>query len=238
MPTGLISLDEASWRLEQSKISGAAFAELLLETAPLLFGVSPGKELPRLVDLSRVISFRAEAENLVIADNVRWRNIQLSWTQLCTALKNRGVRISWSWMSDITSETLERFARGYPSRPRLDDLGPRIYVPELMRSAQGTAPPPRRASAQWFTETGYKSLVPLSGNAPPGKRGPKSSKLENAAAAMRQDLDEKTLTVADLQAMIEKKLAARYQVSRDTARKARFVVLQSFVENSTSTNDK
>src|SRR5205823_5367596 len=109
------------------KISGAALAELLLETAPLLMGVSPGKELPRLVDLSRVISFRAEAENVVIADNVRWRNIQLSWAQLCTALKNRGVRISWSWMSDITSETLERFAKVYPSRPRWDDLRPPIY---------------------------------------------------------------------------------------------------------------
>ena len=67
--------------------------------------------------------------------------------------------------------------------------------------------------------------------APRGKRGLKSGKRENAAAAMRKDLSDKRLTVARLRALPEKELAFRYGVSRDTGRKARRDVLMSFVEN-------
>jgi DNA-binding GntR family transcriptional regulator len=52
---------------------------------------------------------------------------------------------------------------------------------------------------------------------------------------MRQALDEKELTETELRTMREKVLADRFGVSRDTARKARNDVLESFVE---STNDK
>jgi DNA-binding GntR family transcriptional regulator len=55
---------------------------------------------------------------------------------------------------------------------------------------------------------------------------------------MRQDLRDKQLTVADLQAMPEKQLADRYAVSRDTARKARTDVLRSVFGNSISSFDK
>ena len=80
--------------------------------------------------------------------------------------------------------------------------------------------------------------IPLSGKVPTGKRGPKSGKRQNTAAAIAKDLADKTVSVAGLKAMAEKELAARYGVSRDTARKARHDVLVSRVENSTSTNDK
>ena len=55
---------------------------------------------------------------------------------------------------------------------------------------------------------------------------------------MRKDVSEKSLTVASLRAMPEKALAGQYGVSRDTARKARVDVLESFVENSNPTFDK
>jgi DNA-binding GntR family transcriptional regulator len=70
-------------------------------------------------------------------------------------------------------------------------------------------------------------LVPASGKPPLGKRGPKSRKRENAAAAMRKELSEERLTVATLRAMSEKELADRYGMSRDTVRKARYDTLQS-----------
>ena len=57
------------------------------------------------------------------------------------------------------------------------------------------------------------------------------------AAAIRKDLD-KSLTVIALRTMPEKELAARYGVSRDTARKAKYDVLQSTVGISISTFDK
>ena len=98
MPSTLISLDEASWRLEQSTISGQICAELLLKSEPLLFGLSPGNELHDRLDLSRVTSFRAEAENVVIADNVRWTEIKLNWSELGDALERRGVRVSRCWL--------------------------------------------------------------------------------------------------------------------------------------------
>jgi hypothetical protein len=55
---------------------------------------------------------------------------------------------------------------------------------------------------------------------------------------MRKDLENGTLTIVDLRGMIEKQLAARYGVSRETARKARYYVLQSTVGISISTFDK
>ncbi len=70
MPNTLIPLDEASLRLEKSKISGRIFAELLVRSEPLLFGLFPGNELHDPVNLSRVTSFRAEPENVVVALNL------------------------------------------------------------------------------------------------------------------------------------------------------------------------
>src|SRR6266403_2485924 len=45
MPTELISLDEASWRLELSAVSGRVLVELLLTNEPDVLGLFPGKVL-------------------------------------------------------------------------------------------------------------------------------------------------------------------------------------------------
>jgi hypothetical protein len=62
-------------------------------------------------------------------------------------------------------------------------------------------------------------------------RGPKPKKLEQVKEAMRNDIRQGRRTVAELSNTLEKDLAAEYDVSRDTARKARKAVSE-FVENS------
>jgi hypothetical protein len=222
MPVELISLDEASWRLEKSEISGRAFAELLVKGEPLLLGLFPCNELHDRVDLSRVTSFRAEPENVVAADNVRWTDIKLDWRELCAALKSRGRPVSWTWSSNITPELLEWARQPDPRRRLLGDLRPPV---PLKPAAPAVPQPARRARPEWFEDAVFAGAVPPSGQLPRGKRGPKSGKRENAAAAMRKDLEDKTITVDTLRAMPEKRLASRYGVSRDTARKARNDVL-------------
>jgi hypothetical protein len=62
-------------------------------------------------------------------------------------------------------------------------------------------------------------------------RGAKPRKLEQVKEAMRNDIRDGRRTVAELNKMLEKDLAAQYgNVSRDTARKARKAVSE-FVEN-------
>jgi DNA-binding GntR family transcriptional regulator len=55
---------------------------------------------------------------------------------------------------------------------------------------------------------------------------------------MRNDIQQGRLTVAELENMLEKDLAARYGVSRDTARKARNAVLSELNSRQIPTNDK
>jgi DNA-binding GntR family transcriptional regulator len=64
------------------------------------------------------------------------------------------------------------------------------------------------------------------------KHGRKPIKLEQVKEAMRRDLQSSRQTVDSLRSMLEKNLAERYGVSRDTARKARDAVLPEFVEES------
>src|SRR5216684_2608916 len=217
MPDTLTSLDEASWRLERSGISGRTFGEL-----------------HDRIDLSRVTSFRAEPGNVVVAGGVKWTDIKLSWRDLCAALKSRGRPVSWSWPSDITPEMLQRARRPDPARRLLGDPRPPVH---LRRAALAVPQSSRRARLEWFEGAGLTGAIPASGSAPLGKRGPKSGKRENTAAGMRKDVQDEMFTVNALRAMPEKELADRYGVSRDTARKARNDVLQSRVEISTSTND-
>ncbi len=54
---------------------------------------------------------------------------------------------------------------------------------------------------------------------------------------MRNDIEQKRLTVAQLENMLEKDLSANYGVSRDTARKARKAVLLELNSRKTPTND-
>lgn len=233
MPDVLISLNEASWRLETSGISGRAFAELLVKSLPLLLGVFPGSELRERLDLSRVTSFQAQPENLVVAGNVTCTGVKLNWRELRAAFEARGHRVSWTWHSNITPEMLEQSRQ--PTRRLLDDPRPPV---RSMGAFSAIPQPERRASQEWFAGAAYTGLVPASGQAPLGRRGPRSAKRENTAAAMRQALADKTLTINSLRTMPEKTLAHRYGVSRDTARKARHNVLESFVDISASTNDK
>jgi hypothetical protein len=81
----------------------------------------------------------------------------------------------------------------------------------------------------------WPSHVSIIDNRPPSKtrlgqvdnrRGRKPTKLEHVKQAMRRDLSQGT----DLQGMREKELAAKYGVSRDTARKARDAVVPEIVD--------
>ena len=63
-------------------------------------------------------------------------------------------------------------------------------------------------------------------------RGPKPKKLEQVKKAMHREILEGRQTSDGLQNMLEKTLAKKYGVSRDTARKARTAVLSKSVEES------
>ena len=59
---------------------------------------------------------------------------------------------------------------------------------------------------------------------PPKKRGPKPVKLQAVKEAIRTDIQGGNYSLEALGRMMEKELAARYKVSRDTARSARDAV--------------
>jgi hypothetical protein len=238
MSGDLISLDEASWRLEENNISGAQFAALVCKNEePLLIGLSPGQLVRDPIDLSRATSLRVMPENKILAGDITWADARLSWLQLVAAFKKRGLTLRMPALR-IAPELLRRAAQPAQSQWLLDDPQTPVNLWTWMRPRLDPQPAPRRAPPEWFAEAVYNSFVPASGQPPRGKRGPRSGKRNKAVAAMRQDLSEASLTVDDLKRMPEKELAARYQVSRDTARKARNDVLESIVENRASTNDK
>jgi hypothetical protein len=62
----------------------------------------------------------------------------------------------------------------------------------------------------------------------PTTRGRQPKKRLKVMEAMRRDLQQHRLSVTELEEMLEKMLADRYEVSRDTARKAREVVLSEY----------
>jgi hypothetical protein len=73
------------------------------------------------------------------------------------------------------------------------------------------------------------------------RRGRNPIKLERAKEAMRKDIQEGRQSAAELSEMLEKDLSARYDVSRDTARKARIAVLSELPalnSRQMPTNDK
>jgi hypothetical protein len=72
----------------------------------------------------------------------------------------------------------------------------------------------------------------LNPEAPARRRGRKPRKLELVKDAIKGDLQRGRYTVAGLKDMIEKTLADTYNVSRDTARKARNAVVSEIAENS------
>ena len=73
----------------------------------------------------------------------------------------------------------------------------------------------------------------------PGRpRGVRPQKREQTKNAMRNDIQQGRLTVAQLDDMLEKNLATKYGVSRDTARKARNAVLSELNSRQIPTNNK
>jgi hypothetical protein len=105
-----------------------------------------------------------------------------------------------------------------------------LYLRSLRRRAWATV---RFSRSDVMRE--WPSQVSSNDNRPPGKtqlrqagnrRGRRPIKLEGVIQAMRLDLLQGT----DLQGMREKELAAKYGVSRDTARKARHAVLAEIVD--------
>jgi hypothetical protein len=217
MPAELISLDQASWRLEKSGIPGRAFAELLVNGEPPLIGLRPGNQLRERVDLSRMTSLRVEPEDVVIANGISWTDVKLDWFELRAAFKRRGHPVSWTWLSNITPAALERSRQPSPRSRFMGDW----RTTGQMRPGPVAPQPARRARPEWFQDAAFAAAVPASGQPPRGRRGPKSGKRENTAAAIRKELRDQTLTATALRDMPEKELAARYGVSRDTARKAR-----------------
>jgi hypothetical protein len=73
---------------------------------------------------------------------------------------------------------------------------------------------------------------------PGRRRGVRPEKFEQTKEVMRNDIQQGQITVAQLENMREKQLAARYGVSRDTARKARNAVLSELNSRQIPTNAK
>ena len=95
-----------------------------------------------------------------------------------------------------------------------------------------------------FLESQLATLLSEDPKPPPhvrqagNRRGRKPTKLEQVKQAMRRDFSQRS----ELQNMQEKELAAKYGVSRDTARKARDAVVPQIVDElncrQIATNDK
>jgi hypothetical protein len=88
----------------------------------------------------------------------------------------------------------------------------------------------------WREDSGVSSGATITGvdlgtTSPPSTRaaearprGRRPEKLEQVKAAMKRDIQEGRHTIEDLKSMRQKVLAARYDVSRETAVKARAAV--------------
>jgi hypothetical protein len=108
------------------------------------------------------------------------------------------------------------------------DVTNQLCGPRPQSVADHPAPP---ASSGSHIRGDTRSMVTSGTAAPRRRRGRRPVKFENAMHAMRTDIQERRRSVADLANMREKELEAAYGVSRDTARRARKVVLPEFDEN-------
>jgi hypothetical protein len=144
----------------------------------------------------------------------------------------------------ITPENKAGFIKGHHVRDLLDTSPISLISHHIIVMKEAALDFARRhkvPAPSWWTEEA-PSLSPASGvtsqNAHSGAASPTSSpsastrrggrrpkKLDQAKEAMRSDIREGRLTRAELRDMLEKNLAEKYEVSRDTARKAREAVL-------------
>jgi hypothetical protein len=105
----------------------------------------------------------------------------------------------------------------------------RADILELLRSHRTPDAPEAAISPVVKSNFGQRTARP---------RGMRPLKLERVRDAMRDDIKHGRYTVAELENMLEKNLAAHYGVSRDTARKARKAVVSELNSRQMPTNDK
>jgi hypothetical protein len=131
------------------------------------------------------------------------------------------------------------------ARPLLADLpayatifdGIHLSHQEFVRWLQ-RRPHPYRRPTFWAPVESENDASPRSTTAAATRRrGKRPSKRDRVIHVMRNEIAEGRLTTDELNNMLEKKLEERYGVSRDTARKAREVVLGDNSQQ-TPTNDK
>jgi hypothetical protein len=99
--------------------------------------------------------------------------------------------------------------------------------------------PPALESQEMPVGSGRRSTAgPRKPAGPARRRGARPQKFEQTKESMRNDLQHEGLTVAQLENMLEKNLATKYGVSRDTARKARSAVLSELNSRQSTAKDK
>jgi hypothetical protein len=133
--------------------------------------------------------------------------------------------IAESWKSDLES---------LPGK--LDPRGTKVEIGELVEFAKRHNQKPDFLAhlippAATQTENQQPSKALMQRGAPKRRRGPKVRKRDQVRERMRQEIRDGGLTIEHLKNALEKTLADKYGVSRDTARKARAEVLAEFVEN-------
>jgi hypothetical protein len=151
------------------------------------------------------------------------------WLAQCGGFKRPGYwYLDWIelWRDDVTTVLCSAKTLGEP----IAYASPESAVTDAGRAAAasvGVLVPADKLA-------GRKSVrSPTSTAAAQGRpRGRRPEKFERTVAAIRNNLQQRSLTVAILNKMREKELAAEYGVSRDTARKARDAILSELGKGS------
>jgi hypothetical protein len=131
-----------------------------------------------------------------------------------------------AFASDFPTETATRATQSDGSSQM--SLDPPDAPNAAQPDGDAVASPPEGAKGADKNAAVSPLLPPSGASSPQGgarRRGPKPTARETTAAKMRSDIDASCITKEQLGGMLEKTLAERYDVSRDTARKARNDVL-------------
>jgi hypothetical protein len=104
--------------------------------------------------------------------------------------------------------------------------------------AKSTSRPAAESQEMPVGSSPRSTAGPRKPGAPGRRRGRRPQKFEQTKDAMRNDIQQGRTTVAQLDNMPEKNLATKYDVSRDTARKAREAVMSELNSRQIPTNDK
>jgi hypothetical protein len=131
-----------------------------------------------------------------------------------------------------TKSMLSRGCSWLPLRIEFNNV--RVHWPAFVTALQGAGFTISTAPKQGKLRSGRPTQATPRLAAPPRKRGRKPEKFDAVVARMRQDLEAGRLTPEALGERREKELAGDYQVSRDTARRARNNVLRNAPRNVSS----